>query len=867
MFGNLRARYYVVVVGIATVPILLLGFLTGLRSASELERQSLVLQTELATRVEREIASFLSARVNELRVLEQTNVLAGMDQRALAASLGRLLAHGQIYQELFVLAPDGQVRVFASRTDVAPRDPERWRQAPWAKAGYWTDDGVYVGSVEFDAGLREPLVDVAVPILQRRTGDVESVLLANTRFKSIWDLLADLDLPSDTEAFVVDAGGRILAHRSPAEVLSARIFQRPAENGRHRMADGSTSLVVTQPLSMVGAPAYVVVTRPLDSALANVIEMRTTILVSAALLLLGASALAYWQSREIVRPVEDLAQSAGQISDGDLDTKIEVSGPDEIQALGRTLQGMTGRLKDTIADLKRSEFAERQRAMVTLQSIGDAVITTDPDGHVTYINPVASRLTGWSFEEAMDRPLGEVFRIISATTREAVPNPVLRCLASGEIVGLANDTLLLSRDGSEHAISDSAAPIREIGGAVIGVVMVFQDVTERQALEQRLRESQKMEAIGKLSGGIAHDFNNLMQVIQGNAELLAEDPDFDPNLTAPILRATERGSELTGRLLAFARKQPLLPQPVDIARLLKDMLPILDRTLGETIEITLRCDDPVWPAETDPGQLETALLNLALNARDAMPQGGTLTVRCAKTERAAFQQNYEGGLDESDFVLISVSDTGEGMSEETRTKAIDPFFTTKGVGEGSGLGLSMVYGFVMQTGGHMDIESAEGAGTTVTLYLPRSRTVAQSNGTAEPLDPQGGVGEAVLVVEDDAEVRTFVTRTLQGLGYRVTDVGRVSDARAAIAAEPGFDLVLTDVVLPGSASGLDFALELSGAHPELPVLLMSGYPEAMAANDDTGGHPLVLLNKPFQRTELATAVRRALDQRRSHPPD
>ena len=865
MFRSLRARYYIVVVGVATIPILLLGLSAGLRSAAELERKSLDFQTELATRVEREITFFISSRINELQVLEQTNVLANADQTQLSASLGRLLAHDQVYQELLVLTPTGQVQAFASRTDVKPREKPHWLGRAFAQPGYWDGQDIFVGPVEFDIDLREPLIEIAVPILRRRSGEVAGVLLAHARFKPIWDLLADLDLSEDTDAFVVNADGRILAHPSPGEVLSASIFDVPAEGGRHRLADGRSLIVVKRALSLVSTPTFVIVTRPLTSALASAVEIRTTTLISALVLLLGASALALWQSRSIVRPVEELAKGARQISAGDLVTRIEVSGPAEINALGQTLQEMTDQLKQTIADLKRSEFAERQRAMVTLQSIGDAVITTDRNGRVTYINPVAERLTGWRLEDALDRPVPEVFNIVDETTRSPVPNRVERCLESGRIVGLANHTALLSRDGREYAISDSAAPIRESNGDVIGVVMVFQDVTEQRALEQAMRQSQKMDAIGQLSGGIAHDFNNLLQVIRGNAELLADDPDLDPDLTRPILQATERGAELTQRLLAYARKQPLMPRTIDTSRLFSDLLPMLDRTLGETIEVSLESEDQVWLVACDPGQLETAILNLALNARDAMPNGGSLTIRCAKATKDDFRERHRGDLGETDFVRITVSDTGLGMTEETRMKAFDPFYTTKGVGEGSGLGLSMVYGFVMQTGGHLEIDSAQGAGTTVTMFLPRSRAVPGPGDTAEAPELPKGNGETILVVEDDAEVRVFAKKALETLGYQVVDVGNAADAREALAGLRGFELVLTDVVLPGGASGFDLARELARDRPDLPVVMMSGYPETVVSHSDVDGQTFVLLDKPFRRARLAKTVRHMLDQRRSRP--
>ena len=859
VFTSLRARYYIVVVGIATIPILLLGLFAGLRSANELERQSLILQAELAVRVEREISLFISARLGELRVLERTNVLSDMNDRELSASLGRLLAHDQVFQELVVMDTSGNTRVFVSRTDISTRNGQHVPILPNIEPDYWSKSDTHVGQIKYDAELREPLLDVVVPILKRQTGEVVNVLLAHVRFRPIWDLLADLELPAEVEAFVVNESGRILAHRSAAEVLSGRIFENPSASGARSLADGRDGLVASRLLTAVDETAYVIITRPLETALANAIEIRNATVTAAFLLLLVGSVLALGQSAAIVRPVESLARAARRISDGDLDANIEVSGPTEINALAQTFQEMTERLKRTIADLARSEFTERQRAMVTLESIGDAVITTDPEGTVTYLNPVAESLTGWSLEEAQGQAISQVFRIVNEDTRADAPDPVAQCLESGNIVGLANHTALIGRNGQEYPISDSAAPIREASGAIIGVVLVFSDGTERRAIEQALRQSQKMEAIGQLSGGIAHDFNNLMQVIQGNAELLNEDPDRDTDLTAPILRATKRGAELTNRLLAFARKQPLSSRPTDVANLLEDILPMLDRTLGEQIQVTLELEAELWTAKVDPGQLETALLNLSLNARDAMPDGGRLEIKCANAPRKEFTNGAEADISETEFVRISVSDNGIGMSAETREMAIDPFYTTKGVGEGSGLGLSMVYGFAVQSGGHLEIKSAMGEGTTMSIFLPRSKEPVPIDLGGKSGKPEIGRGETILVLEDDPAVRTLVRKTIEGLGYLVVDVANLADARKALDEHRDVSLVLSDVVLSGGENGLKFAREIKETRPELPVALMSGYPDTQAADKDINAQGFPLLSKPFQQSELASTLRALLD--------
>ena len=293
MLRSLRTRFLVVVIGIATLPILVLGLTAGQRSAAELERQSLALQLELASRVEREVASFVEARLNELRILERTNLLVAMDDEALSAALGRLLAHDQAYQALMVVDMDGRTRASVSRTDVELPGTEHERRMPFLESAYWRNQQQYVGSIDYDAALREPLLDIAIPIIERRTGNAIAALMAHVRFKRIWDLLAELELPDQTQAFVVSAAGRVLAHPSPAVVLSGSVFDLPEQSGRYPINGGRQGLVAKRELGHVGERVFVVVTRPLEAALAVASATRNTTLVTTTDAVAGCRC--YWR--------------------------------------------------------------------------------------------------------------------------------------------------------------------------------------------------------------------------------------------------------------------------------------------------------------------------------------------------------------------------------------------------------------------------------------------------------------------------------------------------------------------------------------------------------------------------------------------
>ena len=379
-------------------------------------------------------------------------------------------------------------------------------------------------------------------------------------------------------------------------------------------------------------------------------------------------------------------------------------------------------------------------------------------------------------------------------------------------------------------------------------------------LNQKLRQSQKMEAVGQLTGGVAHDFNNLLTVILGNAELLVEELENRPELRAlaeTMMRATERGASLTRSLLAFARRQPLEPRSIDINQLTLRMESLLYRALGEQVECRFVFGQGIWPAMVDPAQLETALLNLAINARDAMPSGGRLTVETANVH---LDEDYAEQNDEvrpGDYVMVAVADSGGGMSPDVLAHAFEPFFTTKDVGKGTGLGLSMVYGFVKQTGGHIKIYSEVGDGTIVKLYLPRSNE--EPTGLKLAADALlRGQGEAILAVEDDDMVRAHVAAELKALGYNVLTARSGAQAMELLRSDAQIDLLFSDVVMPGGMSGPQLAEQALLLRPELRVLYTSGYTENTVIHQGRVDPGVQLLNKPYRRYDLAAKLRAVL---------
>ncbi|MEQ9815238.1 MAG: PAS domain S-box protein [Azospirillaceae bacterium] len=434
---------------------------------------------------------------------------------------------------------------------------------------------------------------------------------------------------------------------------------------------------------------------------------------------------------------------------------------------------------------------------------------------------------------------------------------------SGDDVQWADEYRMLKADGSWALVADRGFIRRDAAGKAVRMIGSMTDITEQREMQERLRQAQRLEAVGQLTGGIAHDFNNLLTVIMGNAEILVDSLEEGTPLHALArvsLTAAERGADLTGRLLAFARQQALKPQTADANRLIEEMAPLLRRTLGENIEIATRLATGIGAAYVDVPQFENAMLNLCINARDAMPAGGRLVI---ETGSARLDEEYaaqHADVKPGNYVSIAVSDTGTGMSPAVLERAFEPFFTTKAVGKGSGLGLSMVFGFMKQSNGHVRIYSERGHGTTVRLYLPHARASGAGDGDIRPAEPAAtGRGEHILVVEDDEVVRRYVTGQLEALGYRVTSAANAGAAIDLLHGDTHVDLLFTDVVMAGAFGGRELADKAAVIRPGLPVLFTSGYAENAIVHQGRLDDGVLLLQKPYRRQELADMLRRAIE--------
>jgi len=509
-----------------------------------------------------------------------------------------------------------------------------------------------------------------------------------------------------------------------------------------------------------------------------------------------------------------------------------------------------------IAWVTASWQESRQLLSATLSSIADAVVATDREGRVTFLNPVAETLTGWPRREARGKRAAEVVRLIDEKTRREIDNPLVRALRDRVMVAMDEHTALISRSGAEVPIEHSASPVRDDAGGLRGGILVFRDVSKRRQLEEQATHAQKMEAVGRLAGGVAGDFNNVLTVITGYAELLhSEVPNSSPlrRFVDEIVHAGERAAALTRHLRAFSRGGAGQPRALDLNTVIAGMEPMLRRMLGQDIELILLTSRRLGRVSADAQQIEEVIVNLATNSRDAMPQGGKLVVETADVDLDEGPASKNLGLPPGPYVMLAVSDTGIGMDPQTRSRLFEPLFTTKPPGKGSGLGLAAVYGIIRQSEGQITAYSQPGCGTIFEIYLPRLTEAAEP-----PRKILSRGSETLLLVDDEEDVRKLMLAVLQNNGYSVLEANSGIAALAAFEKNAHkIDLVVTDIVMP-QMTGVELGRLLTERAPGLKILFISGYRD----------NPLVaslgqarrdFLYKPFTPDVLLSKVREVLD--------
>lgn len=524
---------------------------------------------------------------------------------------------------------------------------------------------------------------------------------------------------------------------------------------------------------------------------------------------------------------------------------------DELEA---RVQQRTAELKNALDALRVSE----ERILLIANTVPALIGYVNADLTYAFANQQYQQWFGRSPQDIVGRTAQEVLG--TKVYREHLP--CIRAALNGERA--SREFTLQIQDGREAHVLVSFIPHITDQKEVLGYFVLGQDVTDVRDAEFKFRQAQKMEAIGQLTGGLSHDFNNLLTIIVGNLSVLEEESEDDPalmDMVSPALDAARRGAELVKQLLAFARRQPLKPRISHAGQLIEGMQDLLQRALGSQVEMNLRINDNIWPVMIDPHQLENAILNLVINARDAMNGVGVLKIYAENVTLKKVFSDRNVDLTPGDYVVLSVRDNGTGMSPEIMERIFEPFFTTKEKGPNSGLGLSMIYGFVRQSQGYVQVDSTPGEGTVFRIVLPRSTETQTFEAPAKRNSNVPLGTERILLVEDDPGVRAFATNSLKRLGYDVIAASDGHEALGILDLDEDFDLLFSDIEMPGGLNGIDLAQKVREKLPNLPILFMSGYPDKVMDQTGLFQGELDLIAKPFERLELANRIRKALDKK------
>ena len=732
-----------------------------------------------------------------------------------------------------------------------------------------------VGDYSIGRVTGRPILGFAQPIFAY-SNTMSGVAYASIDLGWFGEHDAAQSLPPNASFTLVDENGLVMARYPDGNAwVGKSVADRPVfaamraiDGSADRMLpdlDGAESFahLVKLQRGVRSAPIYLAVNLQLAEVM-QVINENSIRKIVLLLLIAGAITLiTYFMSvRLITEPVRRLVDLSARIAGGDLSARSGLAGgKGEIGALAGSLDSMAHSL-----EVQQHQLLDQQRYMrAVIDNTSELILGFDNDGILTFMNATAKSL-GLPEGPVTYKDLIAFNDAIFDSAGNPLPFdqiPLVRVMNGERLINA--EVLARIRKGEPiRTMLVNGQPIADESGQRLGIVIAVRDVTDLRGAEASLRQAQKMEAVGQLTGGIAHDFNNLLGVVIGNLDMLLPrlKDAGDRDLANEAMGGALRGAKLTRQMLAFARRQALSPVTLDLGQHVGELSMMLRRTLGESISVSNHRSADLWPCLVDPGQLDNVLLNLAINARDAMPQGSNLTI---EVTNAHLDEQYAAGNAEvrpGDYVSLSVTDNGAGIPREILGRVVEPFFTTKAPGHGTGLGLSMAFGFAKQSGGHLKIYSEPGHGTTVSLYLPRAEAAA-----APAVDRGlGGSGlsrgsETILLVDDNDAVRKTAARQLLDLGYRVIEAKNAAAALAVLAQGARVDMLFSDVIMPGGMNGFDLAADVSARYPDIKLLLVTGFAEGAARDGMPKGLDIELMSKPYRLRELADRVRTILDRR------
>ncbi|MCE9649147.1 MAG: response regulator [Parvibaculum sp.] len=856
---------------------LVLGAAVGLWAMKQYQNVATEMSMDMARRTS-DLAEALKTQVirnaySTLHAMSGFQRVNGLDPKDCSDVASFFLQSSTGYANIGSILPNGEVYCAAIGTkSVRNVAKESWFKEAMG-TGQFTMSDHLISPVTHNS-----VVAFALP-LKTAKGEITQVLVSTLETDYIEKVVDLPNLPADSSIMVIDKSGNNLAGESdkavkPGQniaswevakrVLTAdkpfvmnsteldgtkRVFAATSSRVSEEAVPGAGNVTIRSLSILVGIPAR----RITAAVMAPLQASGIAVGIVFAIFLAGTY---FFIRRMLVQPILAIQTAADKLASGDLTARVASKRrTDEIGALAHAFDAMASSLGNRDAELRRSN----ERVQRILDTEPACVLIANEAIDIVDINQAGIELFGAKKKEDL---IGTSF------FRFLAPDELERFQAHLEVIRTGKTDSILVQIvnllGEHRWIESHAAEINFDDGNGRTGIAIIRDKTDELATSAQLVQAQKMESIGRLTGGVAHDFNNLLTIMMGNAEILSERLENNPelaNLSRMIESAAQRGAELTHRMLAFARRQVLRPSELDVNALLTRMVDMMSRILGEDIQVRVDNAKNLWCVAADSAQMESAILNLAINARDAMPQGGTLTIETENTRLDADYASRNPDAAVGDYVVIAISDSGIGMSSEILNRAFDPFFTTKEVGKGSGLGLSMVYGFVKQSQGHIKIYSERAHGTTVRIYLPKSNEDTLSQDVAEEMSIEEASGsETILVVEDEDAVRIYVTQQLTGLGYTVIETTDAHAALEILESDQHIDLLFTDIVLPRGMNGRQLAEIGQRTRPALKVLFTTGYTENAVVHHGKLDAGVELLSKPYRRADLARHVRKVLDK-------
>jgi len=850
---KIRERLIVVFLVVGLAPLLLFGAYLTWYTFTVQERQIVIQHKALAKLAAENIGAFFHEQLQVINTHIKGIHQADKEIPDLDFELRKFIAisadskHKHVLNSAHLVDGSGNTVGYAARSGLISNNRLESHLSEKAFTVPYNTRQKYYSPVYFDDETGEPLVRLGLPVIDLISGNIKYVFVTEMRLKAIWNALSELNYGRSGVAYVTDSSGLVVAHPNPSVVFRGTHIQLPDESGVMIGVSGEKSFVAASKIGYEGRALYAVLEQPVAEAYEYYYHMLAAIVGFVIVSLLSAMIVGGRVIKDVIDPVESLSDTAKAISNGELTSRTGVDREDEIGGLAYAFDSMTGRLVSAIKDVEY----ERLFLRTIIDSFAYPLYVIDANSYKIELSNAA----------ATSDACGE--KLLSAVTTQS--NQHAGNITHPDLI----DEIKISRKPISFEYvekTDSGLDlIYEIHGhPIMGdddvsqVILYGMDITEKRQLEGQLLQTQKMEALGRLAGGVAHDFNNLLTAIIGYAELmLAKMPDDAPNRRwVEVIRDSgEIGSSLTSQLLTFSRKQLFSMKPMAPAIILSRIEHILRRLLGSKVELRISLDKPLWNINADASQMDQVFINLAINARDAMPMGGVLDLIMENivVEDAPRQQDK---IVPGRYVRFVFKDSGVGMTDETESKIFEPFFTTKG-DKGTGLGLATVYGIVQQQGGYINVRSVLGEGTSMGVYLPATDDVVvmdqEDHGQQEYYGSEG-----IMVVDDDPYVLGFINETLRSYGYQVYVADNGREALAVIERiEGGVDLLLTDVVMKG-VDGFRLSEEIGHISPKTKVLFMSGYPYDVLDREGVLEGAVDLISKPVRINKLLAEIKRLL---------